>query len=55
MNKQNQKRELTYNEARALLEEMYARGDTEFAKEFWTNKPNEETAEKATETEEPKQ
>ena len=55
MNKQNQKRELTYNEAKALLEEMYARGDTEFAKEFWAAKPNTETTEKTTETEEQKE
>lgn len=41
MNDKNQKRELTYNEAKALLEQMYAKGDVEFAKELWGGKQNE--------------
>jgi len=35
MDKKKQNRELTYNEAKALLQNMYSRGDNEVAKELW--------------------
>lgn len=41
MNEKNQKRELTYNEAKALLEQMYAKGDVEFAKDMWGGQKQE--------------
>jgi len=54
MNNKNQNRELTYSEAKALLAEMYARGDTEFAKETWQNKPTDEQKQRQNEPEQTK-